>query len=117
VIQLITCLHPFDALVFRTILGLAGPDGPTAREVLFFSIPCNVLFIRNPPLVALYNARASAAATGQRSFRIALTALMSPLFVYMGWTGHLMGTVGADGSPSACKPSSRSRSRALRPRT
>lgn len=94
VIQLITCLHPFDALVFRTILGLQAPMDQTAREVLFFGIPLQMFFfIRNPPLVALYNARASAAANWATLFRIALTALMSPLFVYMGWTGHLMGTV------------------------
>lgn len=93
-LQLITCIHPFDSLVFRTILGLNAPMDATAREVLFFSIPLQLLFfVRNPSLVALYNARASAAANWATLFRIALTGLMSPLFVYMGWTGHLMGTL------------------------
>ena len=66
----------------------------TAREVLFWSIPLQIFFfMRNPGLVALYNARASAAANWGTLSRIALTACLTPLFVHMGWVGHLMGTL------------------------
>ena len=98
VLQALACVHPFDQIVFRGLLGLEAPMDETAREVLFFSIPLQVLFfLRNPPLVALYNARASAAANWATLCRIALTACLSPLFVKLGWVGHLMGTLAMTG--------------------
>jgi hypothetical protein len=93
-LQALVCLPPFDHFVFRDLIGLAPPMDETAREVLFLSIPLQVLFfVRNPPLVALYNARASAAANWATLCRIALTALLTPLFVRWGWVGHRMGTL------------------------
>jgi hypothetical protein len=98
VLQALVCLPPFDRVVFRDLIGLAPPMDQTAREVLFFSIPLQVLFfLRNPPLVALYNARASAAANWATLCRIALTAALAPLFVKLGWVGHLMGTLAMTG--------------------
>ncbi len=91
-LQTLACLHPFDGLVFRDILGLSPEMHTTAREVLFYCIPLQVLFfLRNPGLVALYNARASASANWATLCRIALTALLSPLFVRFGWVGHRLG--------------------------
>ena len=98
VLQALACIHPFDTIVFHSILGLASPMDETAREVLFCSIPLQVFFfLRNPGLVALYNARASAAANWATLCRIALTACLTPLFVRMGWVGHLMGTLAMTG--------------------
>lgn len=98
VVQALACLHPFDKIVFQKILGLAAPMDQTAREVLFFSIPLQIFFfLRNPWLVALYNARASAAANWATLCRIALTACLAPLFVSLGWVGHLMGTLAMTG--------------------
>ena len=94
ILQALACLHPFDKFVFHSLLGLDAPMAETARQVLFFSIPLQVFFfLRNPGLVALYNARASAAANWATLCRIVLTACLTPLFVRLGWVGHLMGTL------------------------
>ena len=98
VLQGLVCIHPLDTVVFRMILGLQAPMDETAREVLFFSIPLQLFFfLRNAPLVALYNARASAAANWATLCRIALTALLTPLFMRLGWSGCLMGTLAMTG--------------------
>lgn len=91
-IQAAACLPGVHPVIFRTILGLAAPMDEVARQVLLYSIPLQLLFfLRNPPLVALYNARASAAANWATLCRIALTALLVPLFIRLGWVGHHMG--------------------------
>jgi len=98
VLQALACLHPFDKIVFHGILGLAAPMDETSRQVLFYSIPLQIFFfMRTPGLVALYNARASAAANWGTLSRIALTACLTPLFVRLGWVGHLMGTLAMTG--------------------
>ncbi len=98
VVQALACIHPFDKIMFHGILGLAAPMDETAREVLFWSIPLQIFFfLRNPGLVALYNARASAAANWGTLCRIILTAALTPLFVRIGWVGHLMGTFAMTG--------------------
>ncbi|MDX9793201.1 MAG: hypothetical protein RBU24_06835, partial [Kiritimatiellia bacterium] len=91
-VQVLVCFPPFDGIVFRQVLGLAAPLDTVAREVLMLSIPMQILvFIRNVPLVALYNARASMAVNLATLFRIGLTVLLVPLFLRLGWTGHRMG--------------------------
>lgn len=96
--QALVCMHPFDQLVFSGMLGLATPMDGIAREVLFFSIPLHAcFFLRNPGLVALYNARASAVANWGTLCRILLTACLSPLFVRLGCVGHLWGTLAMTG--------------------
>ncbi len=98
VLQALVCIHPFDRIVFHGLLGLVAPMDETAREVLFFSIPLQILFfLRNPGLVTLYNARASASANWATLCRIALTALLAPLFVHLGWVGHRMGMLALTG--------------------
>lgn len=98
VVQVLACLHPFDRIVFRDMLGLTPPMDATAREVLLISIPLHIFFfLRNPGLVALYNDRASAAANWGTLCRILLTASLSPLFVWLGWVGHRMGTLAMTG--------------------
>ena len=93
-VQALVCFPPFDGIVFRQVLGLAAPLDAVARDVLMLSIPMQVLvFIRNVPLVALYNARASMAVNLATLFRIGLTLLLVPLFLRLGWTGHRMGVL------------------------
>jgi hypothetical protein len=85
------CLPGVDHVVFRSVLGRAPPLDGVARQVVLYSIPIQLLFfLRNPPLVALYNARASAAANWATLCRIALTGALVPLFIRLGWTGHHM---------------------------
>ncbi len=93
-VQVTVCFPPIDGIVFRQVLGLAAPLDRIARDVLMLSIPMQVLvFIRNVPLVALYNARASTAVNLATLFRIGLTLLLVPLFLRLGWTGHRMGVL------------------------
>ena len=97
-LQTLVCFHPFDQFVFRGMLGLESPMDGIAREVLFCSIPLHIcFFLRNPGLVALYNARASAAANWGTLCRILITACLSPLFVRAGCVGHLWGTFAMTG--------------------
>jgi hypothetical protein len=97
-VQALACLHPFDRIIFRDMLGLEAPMDAVAREVLFFSIPLHIFFfLRNPALVALYNARASAMANWGTLCRVLLTACLSPLFVRMGWVGPRMGILAMTG--------------------
>jgi hypothetical protein len=97
-LQALACVHPFDGLIFRGVLGLAAPMDEIAREVLFCCIPLQILFfLRTPGLVALYNARASAAANWATLCRIALTALLTPVFVSHGWVGPRMGLLAMTG--------------------
>ena len=94
IFQAVVCLHPFDHVVFRLILGLAAPLDKVARDVLLYSIPMQVfIYFRNAPLVALYNARASAAVNWTTLFRIGMTLLLVPIFIRLGWTGPLMGVL------------------------
>ena len=94
-IQAGACLPGVDHVIFRNILHLPEPMDAIARQVLFISIPLQLLFfLRHPPLVALYNARASAAANWATLGRIALTAALTPLFINrLGWVGHQMAMV------------------------
>lgn len=98
VMQALACVHPVDQFVFRGLLGLAAPMDTTAREVLFLSIPMQVLFfVRNTSLVALYNARDSAGANWATLARIALTMALVPVFTGLGWVGHRMGVLAMTG--------------------
>ena len=88
------CLPGVERVIFQNILGLAPPLDAVARQTLLYSIPLQLLFfLRTPPLVALYNARASAAANWATLFRIALTGALVPLFIRWGGVGHLWGLV------------------------
>jgi len=101
-VQAAVCLHPLDHLVFRRVIGLDAPMDGVAREVLFLSLPMQALvFVRNVPLVALYNARASLAVNLTTLFRIGLTLLLVPLFLRLGWAGSRMGVLAMTGPIAA----------------
>ena len=93
-IQMIAALPPFDALIFRDLLNLPPDLARVARQTLFWGIPLQAtFFVRNVPLVVLFNARASAAANNATFIRILLTILASYAFVKVGWTGAMWGLV------------------------
>jgi hypothetical protein len=50
-----------------------------------------LFFIRTPALTALYNARASSVANWATLGRIALTAILTPVFIHYGLVGYRMG--------------------------
>ena len=93
-VQLVAALPPFDALIFTRALNLPPDLAETARQTLLWGAPLQMtFFVRNVPLVVLFNARASAAANNATFIRIMLTVLASYLFVKIGWTGALWGLV------------------------
>lgn len=86
------CLPAVHPLIFKSILGLKDPMAGIAKEVLFLCMPMQLFFfLRTPPLVALYNARASAVANWATLIRIGLTGLLAPLFIRYGLVGYKMG--------------------------
>ena len=93
-VQALAALPPFDALIFRQMLNLPPDLAATARQTLLWGIPLQAtFFVRNVPLVILFNARASATANNATFIRILLTILASCLFVRIGWVGALWGLV------------------------
>ena len=93
-VQALAALPPFDALIFRNLLNLPPNLAEIARQTLLWGIPLQAtFFVRNVPLVILFNARASAAANNATFIRILLTVLASYVFVLLGWTGAMWGLV------------------------
>ena len=94
-IQAIAAFPPFDRLIFQGLLNLPPDLAEIGRQTLLWGIPLQAtFFVRNVPLVILFNARASAAANNATFIRIMLTILASYAFVKIGWTGALWGLVG-----------------------
>ena len=93
-VQLVAAMPPFDALIFKHALNLPPDLAETASQTLLWGAPLQAtFFVRNVPLVILFNARASAAANNATFIRILLTILASYLFVHIGWTGAMWGLV------------------------
>ena len=93
-VQLVAAMPPFDAFIFKHALNLPPDLAETARQTLLWGAPLQAtFFVRNVPLVILFNARASAAANNATFIRILLTILASYLFVHIGWTGAMWGLV------------------------
>lgn len=93
-LQVLICLPPFDTIMFSRVLGLNDSLASIARWTMFLGIPMQFGFsLRNKPLVALYNERKSGLANAATLGRIALTACLSPLFVHLGLTGYVWGSV------------------------
>ena len=94
-VQAIAAFPPFDRLIFQGLLNLPPDLAEIGRQTLLWGIPLQAtFFVRNVPLVILFNARASAAANNATFIRIMLTVLASYAFVKIGWTGALWGLVG-----------------------
>ena len=94
-VQAIAAFPPFDRLIFQGLLNLPPDLAEIGRQTLLWGIPLQAtFFVRNVPLVILFNARASAAANNATFIRIMLTILASYAFVKIGWTGALWGLVG-----------------------
>jgi hypothetical protein len=92
IVQACACLPAVHPIIFQSILGLKDPMAGIAREVLFLCIPMQLFFfLRTPALTALYNARASSVANWATLWRIALTALLVPIFIHYRLVGYKMG--------------------------
>lgn len=92
VLQTLMSLPPFDALLFRDFLNLPEHLIPIARRTLFWGfLMQGAFFLRNVPLVVLFNNRASAEATLATIVRIVLTLLAPVPFIHFGLVGDQWG--------------------------
>ena len=86
--QALAGIPAISRVIFIQVIGLTPGMAETARLVMLTSIPMQLFFfLRNIPLVTLYNFRASGAANAATIARILLTAAFTPLFVRLGWVG------------------------------
>jgi hypothetical protein len=87
-VQVLLCLHPTDRLLFQTLLNLPPDQIEIARRTLFQGLVMQAgFFLRNLPLVALFNAYASFEANLATIARISLTFVFALVFPHYGMTG------------------------------
>ncbi len=92
--QALVCVHPIDTYCFVHLLNLPPHLAEIARRTTLFGIVMQAgFFMRNVPLVALYNAYASFEANAATVARIALTLAFAVAFPRFGWTGPDWGLV------------------------
>jgi hypothetical protein len=94
VIQAILCLPPLAHVLFGKIIGLPPSIEQPARMVFLVSIPLQFLFfVRVPYFVVMYIGKATGKASLATIGRVALTALLSPLFCILGLVGPVWAVV------------------------
>ena len=87
-VQALVCMHPFDELIFVSLLNLSPHLAEIARKTLFFSIVMQAaFFMRNIPHVILFNAYASSEANLSTVARIVLTLGFVLVFPRIGLVG------------------------------
>ena len=87
-VQALACVHPIDTFVFEHLLNLSPHLTEIARRTTFFGIVMQAgVFLRNVPLVVLFNSYASFEANLATAARIALTFAFAATFPHFGWTG------------------------------
>ena len=87
-VQALACMHPIDTFVFEHLLNLSPHLAEIARRTMFYGIVMQAgFFMRNVPLVLLFNAYASFEANLATVARIALTFAFAVAFPLMGWVG------------------------------
>ncbi len=97
-VQILACLPPFHGWIFESLLNLPPHLALIARDTLFWCFIMQAgFFLRNIPLVVLFNARASFEANMATALRIALTALCPYFFIRYGLTGAMWGVVAITG--------------------
>lgn len=93
-IQAILCTPALAHLVFGKIIGLPPTIEQPARIVFLVSIPLQFLFfVRIPYFVVMYIGKATGKASFATIGRIALTALLSPLFCILDLVGPVWAVV------------------------
>ena len=86
--QALMCVHPIDTFCFTHLLNLSPHLAEIARRTTLFGIVMQAgFFMRNVPLVVLYNAYASSEANAATIARIVLTLAFAVTFPHLGWTG------------------------------
>lgn len=93
-VQFLVAMPPFDKWVFIHVLNLPPELSDTACRTLLWGFVMQAgFFLRNIPLVLLFNARDSFRATIATVARIVLTVAAPLVFIPLGWTGAMWGLV------------------------
>ncbi len=93
-LQMFLALPVVAPFVFGRLLGLSGEQLEIARWSMLCGLPAQMGFmLRNVPQVVLYNDHATAVANAATILRIVITALLSPLFYWLGLVGWQWGCV------------------------
>lgn len=88
VAQALVCVHPVDTFIFGHLLNLSPHLAEIARRTTLFGVVMQAgFFLRNVPLVLLFNAYASFEANLATVARIALTFAFAVAFPRIGWVG------------------------------
>jgi len=88
------CIPGISHLLFGRLIGLPPSIEAPAQISLLASIPLQMLFFsRIPYFVVMYLGQATGIASQATVGRVALTALLSPLFCLVGWVGPIWAVV------------------------
>ena len=97
-VQMFLTLPPFDALIFQRLLNLPPELAAIASQTMRWGVVMQAaFFLRNVPLVVLFNNRASFEANIATMIRILLTVASPYLFIKLGWTGAMWGLAATTG--------------------
>ena len=87
-LQCVPALPPFDDWVFQGVFALPPELAAIARRMLLYGVVMNgTFFLRNVPMVVLFNNYESGKANIATFLRILVTLGCSAAFVPLGWTG------------------------------
>ena len=93
-LQCVPTVAPFDGWLFGGFFALPPELAETARQTLLLSTVMNAaFFLRNVPMVVLFNSYESNKANRATFVRIAVTVGCSLLFPRLGWVGSFWGLV------------------------
>lgn len=94
VIQALLCIPTAAKILFEHWIGLPASIARPAHITLLASVPLQFFFfMRIPYQVCMYNAMASGRASLATLMRIVLTAMLSPLFCFLGAIGPIWAVV------------------------
>jgi len=94
ILQSALCLPPVAEWLFEDLIGLPPTIAHPAHVTLMASVPLQFLFfMRIPYQVSMYNGLASIRASSATIMRIAITALLAPLFCRWGAVGPIWAVV------------------------
>jgi hypothetical protein len=93
-IQTVLCIPQLSYLLFGRIIGLPPSIEGPAKITLLICVPLQFLFfLRIPYFVVMYNGKAAAKASLATITRIIITAMLAPLFCYIGFIGPVWAIV------------------------
>ena len=91
-LQVVPTIAPFNRWLFEGFFALPPELAETARWTLLFGVVMNgSFFLRNVPMVVLFNNYESGKANNATFIRIAVTLACAALFPKLGWVGAAWG--------------------------